>query len=915
MSRANDFKGSLALYRLLLRLYPEDFRRRFGNDMAEEVRMSLREAYDARGLRGICHEWFRLFVDLSASLRHAGRPPELPPNPRPSPRLPAVSVMDTLLLDIRHAARALRRRPAFTALAVLYLALGIGANTAMFSVIDAALFRPLPYPEAENIAKVRLQFQHPDGRAPVHEEWSYPYYRAFDGATADIFDGTAALHPTFVNVATPDGPVRTPAELVSDRYFDILGVRPAAGRFFRPEDDDVAGAGEALVVAHGAAVAWFGGADDALGRRLVIGGLSLEIVGVAPGGFSGVSGEVELWLPFSLVPVLVQPNYLESAGWFWHHVLGKLRPEVAVESLPARMEALRPVLDATYSENAVITPRVVSLRESMVDGNVRSPLAFLQGAVLFILAIACTNVAVLMLARSVDRSREIATRVAIGAGRVRLLRQLLAEACLLGVFGAVAGSAVAVGLRALLLPAIPSVTTDWTSYGLVAGAAPLDARVFLFALALGLVSGLLFALAPVFSTLKASPRAVLQGAAGAPRRGFGIASVRSALPAVQVALAVLLLGGAVLMVRTLQAKRGADPGFDATNVVVARVQLDTDRYPGGTGDFYLPLLERLRALPDVESASLATSLAYGGISYRTNLAIEGVDNSFEDFEARRRVRMHFVERDFFQTIRLRLRTGRIFDARDVAGAPDVAVVNRTLAEQLFPGEDPVGRRVAFGLGRGGRQWFEIVGVVEDAYYRGVDDVIEPEAYIAYRQTPPGSAYVYVRTKGDAASFVPALRSAVAQLDDAVALYAIQTLEEAGATSRAETRSFTALLSGFAALALLLAAGGLYGTMAYAVAARTRELGIRKSLGATQGALIADVLGRGLRLTLAGVAFGYLAAMWLARLLEARLWGVEPYDPVTGVATGAVLLLTGVAASLIPAVRASRADPVTALRGE
>ncbi|MGD8818427.1 MAG: ABC transporter permease, partial [Acidobacteriota bacterium] len=478
-----------------------------------------------------------------------------------------------------------------------------------------------------------------------------------------------------------------------------------------------------------------------------------------------------------------------------------------------------------------------------------------------------------------------------------------------------AGCLVAVALRALLLPALPRVTTTWTSYGLLSGAAPFDTRVFLFALLLGLLAAVVFALAPVLGTLRTSPRSVLQGAASAPQRGLAPGSLRAALPAVQVALAVLLLGGAMLMVRSLLAARSADPGFDADGVVVARVELAADRYPGGTRDFYLSLLERVRAMPAVESASLATSLAYRTIGYGTNLAIEGVDSSFEDFEARRRVRLHFVEREFFATLRLRLWAGRTFDARDISGAPDVAVVNRTLAEQMFPGVDPVGHRVAFGLGRGGREWFEIVGVVEDAYYRGIHEVIEPEAYVAYRQSTPASAYVYVRASGEAAGVVPVLRDVVDQLDPTAAIYDVQTLDEAGASSRADTRSLAALLSGFAALALLLAAGGLYGTMAFAVAARARELGIRKSLGATRRVLVAQILTRGMRLTLIGIAIGYLVGMWLVGLLQARLWGVAPYDPVTGVAAAITLLATGIAASLIPALRAARADAVTVLRGD
>ncbi len=915
MSRNPDFWGSLALYRILLKLYPEDIRRRFGDDMAEELRLSLCEAYRARGFRGVCGEWLHLVLDLATTLTPAARAGRIAAQSHHSLRLPAVSTMETLLLDIRHAVRALRLRPGLTLAATLYLALGIGANTAMFSVVDAALLRPLPYAEADSIAKVRLAFRHPDGRAPVHEEWSYPYYEAFDAATADIFDATAALHPTFVAVGAPDGPRRVAAELVSDEYFDILGLQPIAGRFFEPGDDASEGAGDAIVVSQGTAESWFGGAGEALGQSLVVGGGSRTIVGVAPAGASGVTGEVQMWLPFSLVPVLVQPNYLESRGYFWHHVIAKLGAKTPEETLADRMAALRPVLDEVYTEDAVITPHVVPLRDAMIDPDSRSPLGFLQATALFVLAIACTNVAVLMLARAVDRSREVATRIAIGAGRSRILRQLVAEACMLGSLGAITGSALAIGLRALLLPAIPEVTSGWTAYGLVAGAPALDARIFAFALALGLLSGLIFSIAPLFRTLETSPRAVLQGTTGDTLGGFKLASIRSALPAVQVAFAVLLLGGALLMLRTLDAKRSADPGFDDTNVLVARVQLEDARYPDGTDEFFLPLLERLRAASVTESAAVASSLAHRGIPYRTNMAIEGVDASAEDFEARRRVRLHFVERDFFRTIRLRLLSGRTFGPDDVSGAPDVAVVNRTLAEELFADGDPIGQRVAFGLGRGGREWFEIVGVVDDAHFAGVDGVIEPEAYVAYRQSTPGAVFVYVRTTSDPSSFVPSLRSAVAGIDPDAVLYDVQTLEEAGASNRSETRSLAALLSGFAGLALILASGGLYGTMMFAVAARRRELGIRKSLGATPGALIGDVLARGVRLTLAGVAVGYLSSLWLTQFVESRLWGVTPSDPVTTIATLAVFLIVGVAASLLPALRASAADPVVVLRGE
>jgi predicted permease len=824
-------------------------------------------------------------------------------------------MFEDIFHDLRYAVRTLGRSPGLVMTAIFSLAIGIGVNAAIFSVVNAVFLRPLPYPDPDQLMLLTMDIVSPDGRQENTVYWSYPYYRDFTAATG-AFETAAAFTPQYDNLVGLEEAQRVRVELVTASYFDLLGARVELGQAFAVADDEERGRASVAVLSDGAWKRLFGADPEVLGRTVALEDTQVQIIGVMASGFQGLSGEIDIWVPFALVPELAGEENLENPHWFWHRAVGRLRPGVSLAGTEAEFTAIGRSLKAEYGDQDEMTPRPVPLLAAHVDPSIRSPLGLLQAAVGFVLLIACANVASLLLSRALARSREIGMRVALGARPARLVRQLLAEGLLLGMVGGLAGMLLGVWLLRALEPALPPLNSEWTNYALVAEAPAIDVRVLAFTMGLAVVSAVIFSLAPALTLLRIDPRSAIAGLSQGLRVGRRAAwriGTRHLLVVSQIALALVLVAGAGLMIRTLHRMRTADPGFDGTSVLTARFQLNTAHYPDGTKPFYLSLVEQLDALPGVERASLATSVPYEAIRYGTALSIDGVDSAWDDFSANRYTRMHVVERDFFDLLGIRLLRGRLFDERDREGAPDSTVINRTLAESFFPGQDPIGRRLGLGMGRGGRDWFEIIGVVDDARFRRVDEEVEPEAYVSYRQTSPSSIYVYVRTTGNPDQFAGRLREVARELDPNAPMYGFRTLDEVGASSRSRTRFLTLLLGGFGGVALLLAATGIYGVMAFVVTGRTRELGIRKALGATRANLVHQVLRDGLVLTALGASVGLLASGFLGRYIESQLWGVEVLDPLTLVGAALGLALVAMAAAYVPARRAARSDPLVALR--
>ena len=799
-----------------------------------------------------------------------------------------------MLQDVRYAVRVLRKSPTFAIVAVLTLALGIGANTAIFTVVNALLLRPLPYGDADRLVTV---WQDMRARGGPADEWATPGNYADWRNEKALFEEIAvvtAWRPTLIGRAEPE-PI--PGEQVSHEYLSVLGVVPALGRTFRGEDD-VPNAPRVVMISDGIWRRHFGAAPDVVGRTVALSGQPHEIIGVLPAGFRPiVSASADLWRPLRLNTVT------PSRGAVVLRAVARLpaglsiaRARAAATVLARRLEAQHP----DFNEKTGIN--LIDLRERVV-GDIKPGLLAMLGAVAFVLLIACANIANLVMARASGRGRELAVRVALGAGKGRLVRQLLTESLLLAVLGGVAGL----------------VLGWWAVDGLVAiapASAPriaevrLDFAVFIFVALLSVATGVLFGLMPAIHT---SRRDIVQPLKDAARgnvmaagRGF-----RRALIAAEVALALMLLTGGGLLLQTFVHLRSTNLGFDPDNVLVGSVN------PPGAGGydtaakhraFYDQVLERARALPGVRRAALASVLPLGGDS-DMSFAIEGRPSPSSPRQTPV-TWYRLVSAEYFETMGVRIAAGR--SLADRPATPSV-VVNETFARSYFPGEEPLGRRVRFG--GNDSPSFTIVGISADVKTRGARESTPVEMFIPYWQfTEPGMTIV-LRTAGDPALLSAPLRQAVAAIDRAVPVAGLGTLDAIVADSIEQPRFFALLAGAFAALALILAAIGIYGVMAYVVSQRTSEIGVRMALGATSREVFRLVLGDGLRLTAIGLVIGVAGSIGVGRWLKSQLFGVGSGDWPTMAATALLLLAVAAVACLVPARRAMRVEPMTALRAE
>jgi putative ABC transport system permease protein len=807
--------------------------------------------------------------------------------------------------DLRHGLRLLLRAPGFAGVAVLTLGLGIGANTAIFSVVHAVLLDDLPYREPDRLVTIwednrRDSIPRDDVSPANFLDWR---------ERQRVFEAMAFSNPWSFDDASGEEPETVQSALVSEGFFDILGIRPHLGRTFTPEDH-VAGRSQVVVLTHGLWQRRFGADPAVLGRVLRLSDQPYQVIGVLP-------RELELRLHDReremYAPQVWNESLQRQRRATYLKVIARLRPGVTLAQARAAMEAIAANLARELPPtNAGVGAAVVPLREHLV-GRVRPALVVLLGAVGFVLLIACANVANLLLARGTHRARELAIRATLGAARGRLVRQILAESLLLALLGAAAGLAFAQWTLQAIVAASPGHLPRAERIGL-------DAAVLAFTAGLAILVSLLAGLFPALELARGDGAGALREDARTSTAAPARRRVRSGLVVAEVALALVLMAGAGLLVRSFRALLRVDPGFAPDNAVVLQTFL-WRRYPAPEQRraYVREALDRIRMLPGVLSAGVTTALPLlaSSTSFSMPVAVEGRPRPPAGEEPTAFVTV--ATSGFFEALRIPLLRGRLFDEHDGADARPVAVVSDAMAARLWPGEDPLGKR--FGIGSTGPSrsgapvTLEVIGVVGSTRHQGLDDEPRPEFFLPHSQSPSGSIAFVVRTSGDPRHQVPALKDAVWGRDRAQSFYAVATMDELVAGSLAQRRFNLVLLGSFGALAALLAAVGIYGVLAYNVTQRTHEIGIRMTLGAKRGDVFGLVLGEGMRLAGMGVLLGLAGALALTRLLRDLLYALSPADPLTFLGVTLALGAVAFAACAVPALRAVRIDPVTAMRYE
>lgn len=904
------------VYRRLLRLYPAEFRREYGERMLEAFRSQRSEERYRTPLLGGVRFWVEIGWDLAVSAARTrwggneGREPAGPGDPGPA-RIPrrggegSMGMTGSLWHDVRTAARSLRRSPGFTAVAVLTLGLGIGAATAIFAVVNGVVLKPLPYGSPGEVVTIWSRWtDFPDGTWVSRAE--YRYYVQESRTLRGIglwFDASA----TFTD---PENPERVSAASVTPNLFEVLRVRPALGRTFTEEEarDDA----PVLLLSHDVWQRRFGGDPGVVGRRIDVDGERMEVLGVLPAGFRLSTDYAE-----GETTDLYAPMYVDTSGpvemprnggshsWYAAARLAEgVSPEEAGRELSNLVD--RQERRGVYPPEMEFDARVVPVEDDVL-GTARTTLWILLGAVGVVLLVACGNVANLVLVRSGQRGRELAVRAALGAGRLRILRHVVAETALVALgAGALGLGLAAVGVDALLAldpAAIPR-----------AGSVALDPAVFAFALGVSAVAVGLVSLLPARralrgdagDSLRASPRGGAEGSGGSRTRGL--------LVAAQLAMAVVLLLGAGLMGRTLLNLVRIDPGFEPGEVLTLRVTTPPAAYPdmAAIHGFYDQLLERVRALPGVRSAAAVRSLPLANEIGDSGVDVDGYTPGPGEYE---RADWQVVSEDYFETMGIPLLRGRTFRRADGPDA-DLLVINETMARRYWQGRDPLGTRVT-ALG----DTTIVVGVVGDIAHNGITSPVKTKMYRLQRQLPEAwrgaarSMTLTVATAGPARSVLPAARAEIRRLDPRMALSRVRSMEEVMAGTVARSRFTVLLLGAFAAVAVVLTVVGIYGVISYAVTRRSREIGIRLALGARRGEVVGRVLGRGMLMAVAGVAAGSAVAWAGSRALEGLLYQVEPNDPATFAAVAAGTLALALAASWLPARRVSGIDPARSLRAE
>jgi putative ABC transport system permease protein len=800
-----------------------------------------------------------------------------------------------MMTDLRYALRQLIKSPGFAAVTILTLALGIGACTAIFSVVNAVLLRPLDYPDPARLVVIR------ETNVPDFPEFSVspPNYLDWEKQTKS-YEHLAAYSGSRVNLTGNGEPQQLIGVKATAHYFDVYGVKPALGRTFLPEED-APGKNHVVVLSYPFWQRVFGGTADAVGREVQLNGEPYTVVGIAPPGF-GSASKVDAWMPMAFKP---DETANDARGGHYLSVAGRLRPGVTVAQAEAELKVLAAQLATQYPDSNKGWGIFMMPMQDYSVRDVQTVLYTLLGAVGCVLLIACANIANLLLARATARHREISIRAALGASRARLVRQLLTESVLLALCGGLAGILLARwGLDALLALAPPNLPRMTDIH--------LNAGVLVFSLALSVLTGLVFGIAPAWLAARADVNEALKQGSRGSTEGGARGRLRSALVVIEVTLALMLLGGAGLLARSFMQLAHVDPGFTPESATLLRLSLPEKKYalPEQQNAFANGLLERVKNLPGVQAAGLTHSMPLVsdyvlGFNIEGRPAIAPSDLPNTNYYA--------VTPEYFRAMGIRLVRGRVFTAQDDAKAPRVALINETMARQHFPNEDPIGKRI--NITNGPDTWREIIGIVGDIKQYGVDKATSNQAYEPFAQVPFSSLNVVIRSNGSPAALLGAIRPAVYAVDKDQPIGTIRPLEEIVADSIARQRFAMTLLTVFSLVALVIAAVGIYGVMAYSVVQRTGEFGIRMALGAQQRDVLRLVLAQGGKLIGLGLIIGLAATLAASRAMGSMLFNTSAQDPLT---LGAITVLLGVVAlvaCLLPASRATKVNPIEALRTE
>jgi len=895
------------IYAAALVVCPRAVRARYGDEMRGVFAERCRAAAP-RGIAAVAGMLVGELADLvvaSISARSNAGPPPLAQAFRPararhgrSEMPPSLwrSPVSSLFLDTRYAVRMLRRQPGFTAVAVLTLGLGIGASTAVFTVVNGVLLRPLPYRDPDRL--VVLLYGRPGRVTP----WFSPLnYRDFVDRSAS-FEDAAAFAPTTSNLTGDGEPERIDGANVAWNYFDVLGVAMREGRGF--VEADGSGGGDVVVISEGVWQRKYGGRAGAVGSTIRLDGRARTIVGVAPAALK-LPADAEFWKPLIFTPRDVSPN---ARGAQWVSVVARLKSSGDAAGATAALQTVAAQLAVEYQRtNGGTTALAVPLHQRMVR-NVRQTLLLLLGAVGFVLLIACVNVANLLLARAQARTREVSMRAALGAGRSRLVGQFLAESILLGVLGAAAGLIVAFACTRALVALGPASIPRLAEL-------TIDLRVLAFTVACAVVTSVVFGLVPALNASAGGLASVVASARGAA--GHRGSRTRRGLVVSEMALAVVLLVGAGLLIRSYERLQQVNPGFDPDGVVTFNLSLPEAKYPGAANltGFTSALLAQLQAEPGVESVAAIFGLPFAGdFSASTSFRDPRTPDTNDD----RLAGMRIVTPDYFKTMKIPLAAGRLFDAGDNERAPEVVLINQQTARRFFVGVNPIGQQIRVGvnLARDARSNNKtIVGIVSDVKYGRLDSDTPPELYLPYAQHAVDEFTIVLRVAGSPMAFAPTLRRNVAAIDRDLPIAKIEPMTSVIGASIAERRFTMLLLTAFAAVAVALAAVGIYGVLAYLVSQRVQEIGVRLAIGATPRSVAALFVREGAVLTLAGLAGGVAGALAITSTLSTLLFGVTATDPWTFASVAGALAVVALLASYLPARRAAWVDPMTALRNE
>ncbi len=871
-------------------------------EIVEELAQHLEDVYE-RALRGGTSEFEArraALEELAGDLLN-----EVPRSQRPAHQQPVFerpgrfNVLADLLHDLRYAARMQRKNPAFTIIAVIALALGIGANTAIFSVVNTVLLRPLPYKDPERLVMVwedasRYGYPRDTPAAANFVDWR---------DQNQVFEGMAAIADTSFNLTGAGDPERLEGRRVSANLFSLLGVEPQIGRVFTAAEDQP-GSQRVVLLSYGLWQRRFGGDPNIVGKALTLNGESHVVVGVMPARFQFPSSDDEAW-----VPIAFTPQEASNRGRHYLQVLARLKPGVTLAQAQSEMSTIAARLQQQYPEqNADLGAAVMSLHEHLV-GDIKPALLILLGAVGLVLLIACANVANLLLARAAVRQKEIAVRVALGAKRARLIRQFLTESVLLSTLGGIVGLGIAYGGLVLLKAFIPENISQ-------AREISLDFKVLGFTLLVSVLTGVIFGLAPAIQAARFNQIETLKEGGRDAATGGGGKRLRSLLVMSEVAISLVLLIGAGLLINSFLRLRNVDPGFRADNLLTMKIVLPEPKYAEfeRRSAFYTDLVQRVQSLAGVRSAAVTTNLPLYRQGNSISISIEGKPAPPPGQELI--VVTRIISPGYFGTMSIPLLKGRQLTDQDTETSPNVVVISETMARRFWPGEEPIGKRIAAGRAQTPEDWIQVIGVVKDVRQFELNAEPRPQMYLSFRQAgffAPRD--LVVKTDVDPASMATTVRKAVWDIDKDQPVSNIRTMEEIFADSIARQRFSMLLLAIFAGVALVLAGVGIYGVMSYSVAQRTREIGIRMALGAQTGAVLKLAVGYGMKLVIVGIVVGLIAAFALTRVMLTLLFGVTATDPTTFTLISLLLVLVAALASYIPARRATKVDPMIALRYE